>query len=339
MNAILGSCFLSFLISFFGIKYLIFLLNKYQEFQPIRTDGPKFHLLKKAKTPTMGGIVITISILTNILLFCNLASPYVQIAICIILTFSIIGLLDDVVKVFFKNTDGFAGAKKLVLQLLVTSACVLYMVSQNTDYLNHQIHLPFFNFELNFCVLIAPIYVLIICGSSNATNITDGLDGLLSLPIVFISLTLILFSVLMMNGYHFSKITLDYGLLHDIIIVLTSTATSFACFLVCYNRNPAKIFMGDVGSLMSGALLCYIAILLKVEVLYGIMSILFVVEIVSTILQVLCYIVTHGQKKLFKMAPFHHHLEKCNWSERKIVIVMWLFSFCCCLLATILFFM
>lgn len=329
------SCIVSFLMSFFGIKYFMILLKKHNKFQPIRNDGPEQHLMTKTKTPTMGGVVISLSLLLNILLFCDLTSPYIKIAMCLIITFSALGLIDDVVKVLFNNTKGFAGSKKLIIQLITTSVCILYLMSYNYDYLNYQIHLPLFNFDLNFDILIVTVYVLIICGSANATNITDGLDGLLSLPIIFISITFSIIVLFMLNGYSFSNINIDNNLLYNILIILSSIIISFSCFLF-YNHNPAKIFMGDVGSLMIGAILCYISILLKIEFLYGIMSILFVIEILSSVIQVSYYKITHG-KRLFKMSPFHHHLEKCGWTEKKIVKSMWFFSFICCVVSLLLF--
>lgn len=328
---------ISFILTFFGLKYLIISLKKHKKFQPIRVEGPESHVLTKSKTPTMGGLVLTCSILVNILLFCDLTSPYIQIMLILMITFSIVGLLDDVIKVFFNNTKGFAGAKKLVIQLLISSACILYLLHYNPDYMNYQIYLPIFNCELNFCLLIAPLYVIILCGSSNASNITDGLDGLLSLPVILIAITFSIIIGLIFGGYNFSAINIDTKLLHQLLIVLFSVIATFACFLI-YNHHPAKIFMGDVGSLMIGVLFCYIAILLKVEILYGIMSILFIIEIMSSVLQVFYYKITHG-KRIFKMAPYHHHLEKCGWSEKKIVRSMWLFTLICCVISLILFFL
>lgn len=336
MSNLIYASILSFVMCFFGLKYFIIILKKHNKFQPIRAEGPESHTLTKAKTPTMGGAVITLSILTSILCFCNLKLPHIQVMIGFIVVFSIVGLLDDIFKVFLNNTKGFAGAKKLIIQLITASAGILYLMSANIDYLTYQIHLPIFNFDIDFGCFLAGIYVLIICGSSNASNITDGLDGLLSVPIIFISITYIIIILLMLNGYTFSNIIVNQELLYNLLVVLCSIIFSFGCFMI-YNHHPAKIFMGDVASLMIGALLCYISILLKIEVLYGIMSILFIVEIVSTVLQVACYKITHGQKRLFKMAPFHHHLEKSGWSETKVVRSMWAFVFVCCLISLGLF--
>ncbi len=319
----------SFLFSFYGIKYFIILLKKHNKFQPIREEGPTNHLITKAKTPTMGGAIISISLIIGILLFCNLKLSSILITICLIFTFSIIGLLDDLIKVFFNNTKGFQGSKKLILQLLITSICMLYLGYSNYEYLNSGVILPLFDVEIPLGNLILTFYTFIICGSSNAANITDGLDGLLSVPIIIISTTLFIITLLLMNNYHSLYIIQpSYDLLYNILIILILIITIFSTFMI-YNHHPAKIFMGDVGSLMIGAVLCYISILLKIEILYGIMSFLFIFEISSTIIQIAYFKLTKG-KRIFKMAPFHHHLEKCGWSENKIVFSMWIFTFICC---------
>ena len=334
-NSIIFVYFFSFFITFFGLKYLIKYLVSHEEFQPIRAEGPQTHLATKKRTPTMGGIVLTLSLLVNIILFCDLKSPYTIILLILTTSFSFIGFLDDYIKVFRKNTNGFKGSKKLVLQLLISGACMLYLAYYNPAYLDLGINIPIINFDLKFGYVIVALYMLCITGSSNASNITDGLDGLLSLPVVFISVTMQIICVLLLKGHTFSNISIDPELIYNILIVLTSISANFLCFLI-FNRHPAKIFMGDVGSLMIGTVFCYIAILLKIEFLYGIMALLFIIEIMSSILQVGYYKITKG-KRLFKMAPFHHHLEQCGISEVKVVRILWLFALICCILSMILF--
>lgn len=326
----IGDFLLSFFVTFFGIRYLIFLLKKYKKFQPIRKEGVEEHT-KKNKTPTMGGGIISLSIILNTLIFCGIHSTYLKIGIYIILTFSIIGLIDDIIKVFYNNINGFQGSRKLILQLLLTFISMIYLCYTNSDYLNIGIKLPIFNIIIPFHTLTPLIYTLIICGSSNASNITDGLDGLLSIPVILISLSLIIISKLTINGINFVNINLDKELLQNIILMLISVIGSFGAFLI-YNIHPAKIFIGDVGSLTIGAFLCYIAILLKVEIPYAIMALLSIIEIFSSILQVSYFKITKG-KRIFKMAPLHHHLEKSGWSETKIVKYSWCFNAICCIIA------
>lgn len=329
----IGDFLLSFFITFFGIKYLILFLKKQKKFQPIRKESVEEHI-KKNKTPTMGGLIISLSIILNTVIFCDIYSTYVKIGIYIILIFSTIGLIDDIIKVVYNNVNGFQGSRKLILQLSLTFISMIYLCYTNLDYLNTGIKLPIFNITIPFYTLTPLIYTLIICGSSNASNITDGLDGLLSVPVISISLSIIIISKLLINGINFSDINLDKELLENIILILISVIGSFSAFLI-YNMHPAKIFIGDVGSLTIGALLCYIAILIKIEIPYAIMALLFIIEIFSSILQVSYFKITKG-KRIFKMAPIHHHLEKCGWSETKIVKYAWYFSVICCITAVMI---
>ena len=197
--------------------------------------------------------------------------------------------------------------------------------------------MPILNYEIPLHNFILAFYVLIICGASNATNITDGLDGLLSMPVIFVAVTLAIMAIAMLNGYHPYNFQVSRELLINVLIILIGIVAVFVAFL-CYNCYPAEIFMGDVGSLMIGAVLCYISIILKVEILFAVMSLLFVLEIVSTILQSTCLLLTNGEKKIFKMAPFHHHLEQSGWGEKKVVASLWCFTFFCCLGSIIMFF-
>ena len=334
-NSIVFVYFFSFFLTFLGLKYLIRYLRVRRDFQPIRKTGPQKHLTEKKRVPTMGGIILSSVLFLNIVLFCDLTSPYIIILLMLIISFSFIGFLDDFVKVFYKNTDGFKGSKKLILQLAISGLCMLCLIYYDPIYLDLGINIPIINFDLKFGCFIVAVYMLLITGSSNATNITDGLDGLLSLPVFFISVTIQIICILLLKGYTFSNILIDPELIYNILIVLTSISAIFICFLF-FNKHPAKIFMGDVGSLMIGVVLCYISILLKIEFLYGIMALLFVIEILSTVLQVVYFKITNG-KRLFKMAPFHHHLEQCGIGEVNVVRMLWLFSFLCCVLSIILF--
>jgi phospho-N-acetylmuramoyl-pentapeptide-transferase len=302
-------------------------MRKHRKFQPIRAEGPESHQ-KKVGTPTMAGLAVSLVILLDMILFCDLGSPQIQVAIYFVIVFSAIGLADDVLKVFWDNPKGFQGSKKLVLQLLLTAGGILYLFYRNPEYLSSDLLLPF---GLRFPLYaLAPVfYVLIICGSSNAANMTDGLDGLLAVPVMAIGVTM-LATLVTPWGQHYFSAMLDRRLLFDLIIILTAIVASFGGFLV-YNIHPAKVFLGDVGSLMIGSLLCYIAILLGIELAYGLMATLFIVEILSTVLQIGCFKITG--RRLFKMAPFHHHLEKSGMAEKKVVTMLWFFNLGCCFFA------
>lgn len=327
---------ISFLLCFVLTKIIIVMLKKHKKFQPIRIEGPETHQAK-AKTPTMGGCAISLSIIVPIILFCDIKKYYILIILILITSFSFIGLLDDIIKVFFNNTKGFQGSKKLFLQLTITTICMLYLCYSNQDYIDFGIKLPILNKSIPFLYLTPMIYTLIICGSSNASNITDGLDGLLSIPIILISISIILIINFSLNNIKFTNIYISNQMLNDLCIILFAIIGAFSAFMF-YNKYPAKIFMGDVGSLMIGATLCYIAILLKIEMIYAIMALLFIIEIFSSILQVCYFRLTNG-KRLFKMAPFHHHLEKSGWSEVKVTITLWTFSLICCIGGLILFYL
>lgn len=330
------SLYTSFFLCLTLVKFVIIFLKKNKKFQPIRIEGPETHKVK-AKTPTMGGLAISLSIVIPIVLFCDIKQYYNVILLILLVSFSFIGLLDDIVKVFYNNTNGFQGSKKLFLQLTITLFCMLYLCYSNQDYINFGIKIPILNISIPFLYLTPIVYTLIICGSSNASNITDGLDGLLSVPVILITASTLLIILSFFNGIKYTNIDINYYMLRDLTKVLFSIIGAFSAFMF-YNKHPAKIFMGDVGSLMIGAILCYISILLKIEIIYAIMALLFIVEIFSTILQVTYFKFTKG-KRLFKMAPFHHHLEKSGWPESRVTKTLWVFNLFYCLVGLILFFL
>ena len=321
------------IFSYFGLKFLIKFLNRHEEFQPIRDDGPKTHL-KKTKTPTMGGIVLFLSTFLGILLFSDITIPENIILLFLITIFAGIGLADDIIKVFYKNTHGFTGSKKLILQLFLTSILVLFLVYYDGTYLDHGIFIPIIDYELKFGIFMPIIYVFLICGSANATNITDGLDTLLSKSVVMILLIFYYICVLAFKGYPF-PVSLDLWTFCNVMIVSLAAFSTFSVFIY-FNKNPAKIFMGDVGSLMIGALLCYLAIIMKIEFFYGIMALLFIIEIMSSVMQVAYFKITHG-KRLFLMAPFHHNLEQHGFSEKTVVNILTIFTIVCCFTSYFLF--
>jgi phospho-N-acetylmuramoyl-pentapeptide-transferase len=330
---LLGCFCCSFVLSALGVRLLIHFLGKLGKFQPIRIEGPESHQ-NKVGIPTMAGIAVSLSMALNILLFCDIKSPPTMVALYLIAVFSAIGLADDAIKVFYGDTRGFRGSKKLILQLFFTALGLIYLGYRNPEYIRAELLVPLSNSRISLASLTPLFWMLIICGSANATNMTDGLDGLLAVPVIVISAT---FMVMLMapgsREYFYSA--LDPDMMSDLVVILLSMLASFAGFFI-YNAHPAKIFLGDVGSLMVGALLCYIAILMGVELFYALSALLFIFEILSTMLQVGYFKITHG-KKLFKMSPFHHHLEKSGMAEKDIVTSLWLFNVLCSFLALVLF--
>jgi len=322
----------SFIFSIVGIKILISYLNKHKVFQPIRKEGPDGHLLTKQKTPTMGGIVASISLLLSAIFFTKINDVYVIGALVISLSFSLLGLVDDVMKVFLNNTKGFKGSIKLILQMFICGIVVLWLIYNDSSVLNDSsVFIPYFKVFLYIGILFIPFIMFVIVGSSNAVNLTDGLDGLVIIPIIMC--TLIFGLIALVNGYGINEhyiFVMNFDNPSELTVLCSSIIGSGIAFFI-YNRHPAKIFMGDVGSLMYGAFLGYIAVVLKYEIFYGIAGLLFIIEAISDIIQVTSYKLF--KRRIFKMAPIHHHFEKCGWSEKKVVLSFWAFSIVCLIVA------
>ena len=254
-NSILVNCVLSFLfsliITIIGLKYLISYLKNHKAFQPIRIDGPLSHLMIKQKTPTMGGAISCLAIIFSSLLFGDLANKYTLIILCTSMSFGLIGFTDDFMKVFYRNDFGFRGSIKLVLQLLISTFAILFLYYIGDPIIrDQQAYLPFLKISLYLGILFIPFLVFVITGSANAVNITDGLDGLAIIPIIFCALTLgfIAYFNIPTEGTHLFKILNNENLSSLSIICSAVVGTGIGFFI--YNVYPAEIFMGDVGSLM-----------------------------------------------------------------------------------------
>lgn len=318
---ILLSFIFSFLVSNFLINYIIKYFKKKNKFQPIREEGIQEHF-KKAGTPTMGGVGFFLSAFINILLWCDLSFYFVWIFLFCAIGFGFIGLIDDYMKVFLNNTKGFKGGFKLILELIVGSATILALSYYNGYYLSESFRMPIMNIWLNLGIFAFPFIILSMAGSANAVNITDGLDGLLSIPVLII---LSLFFIVIYFNPQFNVIKLNFNEkeILNFLIIITSMIGSLLVFFK-FNKRPAKIFMGDVGSLFLGSSLFLLAYIMKIELFYAIMAMLFIIEISSTTIQVISYKLF--QKRVFKMAPIHHHFEKCGYSEGVVTTYLWLFS-------------
>jgi phospho-N-acetylmuramoyl-pentapeptide-transferase len=283
-------------------------------YQTIR-DDIIIHTFAKQKKPTMGGIFANISILLSCLFFTNL-NIYIKQLLIISISFGLIGYIDDYIKVFKKNTNGFKGSIKIILELLIVTSVIVYSTYNNLYYMDGILNFPF-NFSLNLGIFQDIFLILMIVGSANAVNITDGLDGLIIIPIILIA-------------FIYTFYTND----KNIINVCYSIIGSGVAFFIL-NKYPSKIFMGDVGSLFYGSLLSFISILIRKEILYTIFAILFIVETLTTIIQVFSHF--FFGKKIFLSAPLHHHFEKQGWSERKIIFIFWFFFFLCLLTGIFLY--
>ena len=322
-----SSCLLiSFLINFFATKKFInYANNNANLFQPIRKDGPETHKAKK-RTPTMGGIFIILSTIITTLIFCDLSNIYIIVILLTFASFAAIGLYDDLIKVLQKNTNGFKGSIKIILQFFIISIAYLFLTNVQDHHFYGQIYLPILD---GITITIgAVLYLLfinfVIVGAANSVNLTDGLDGLVSIPAIINLICLIILTITAACPHH--------SQIYQVIHIEESSEILYFCFALIgaiiaflkFNLKPAKIFMGDVGSLAIGAVLGLIAVILKQEFVFFIISILFVAEALSVILQVGSYKIR--KKRIFLMAPLHHHFEKLGWSEQKVVTRFWLSS-------------
>ncbi len=296
--------------------------------QPIRNDGPKTHYHKKG-TPALGGVLILFAIIISSILWTSNFSSFNYILILTLILFGLIGFFDDYKKV--KLGKGISTQIKFSLQLL--STLIVYFIIKYYGFDLNNFSIPFLK---NVSVEIGYFYffliLIIVIGSTNATNLTDGLDGLVSMPLIFVFLTFAIFAYVLGN-INFS----DYLLVNyikgsgEIVIFCTSAIGALLGFL-WFNSSPASIFMGDTGSQSLGASLAVTSILLKQEIVLAVAGGLFVIETISVMLQVTYFKFSRG-KRIFLMAPLHHHYEKKGLSEQKIVIRFWILSFLFCLLA------
>jgi phospho-N-acetylmuramoyl-pentapeptide-transferase len=319
-----GAAVLALLVSFFVGPKIINALRKKQIGEVIRSDGPETHQ-KKAGTPTMGGLIILCSVLLPVLLFARLDNVYIQLMIGATLWMGAVGFLDDYLKVVKKYPKGLVGRYKLLGQLswgLVVGAAV--MASPEFTGVKTSTLVPFFkNVMFNLGVFYIPMVVLLIAGTSNAVNLTDGLDGL--------AIGLVGIAALAFAGMSYVTGRVDFSRYLSIFYLKGSGELTVYCAsligaslgFLWFNSHPASVFMGDTGALALGGALGTMAVLLKKEILILIVGGVFWIENISVILQVASY-KWRGGKRIFRMAPLHHHFELLGWSEEKIVVRFWI---------------
>jgi phospho-N-acetylmuramoyl-pentapeptide-transferase len=322
----------AFFVTLFVIpKFIKWAMNK-NAHQPIYTLAPDSHQ-SKSKTPTMGGVVFLSATLFATLLSAKLNNPYIVFGIFTILSFGFIGVKDDLMKINGKaNQAGLSRRSKLILQTifaLFISIGLLFFAAHNTDF-----HLPFYKHPLFSMELYAIFFwALVIVSSANAVNLTDGLDGLATVPSIFAIFTLSAFAYIgghaILSSYLLVPKIAGSG---EIAIMGAALIGSLIAFL-WYNSHPAQLFMGDTGSLTLGAFIAYMAILSKNEILLILVGSIFVIETVSVMLQVGSY--KTRKKRIFLMAPIHHHFEQKGWHENKIIIRFWIIALISNLIALI----
>lgn len=289
--------------------------------QPIRDDGPKDHEGKRG-TPTMGGLVIIISVLLSALLFCDLTNRYVWMTLLVMAGFAWIGFMDDWAKVTQQNSKGLSERQKLLSQAIIalSAAAVLIFYDFPTT-----LNVPLLKqFLLPLGILFIPFAMLVVIGTSNAVNLTDGLDGLAIGPVMTVAATYGLFAYVAGNSEIAEYLKTPYvGGVGEVSIILAAIFAGGLGFL-WYNTFPAQIFMGDTGALALGGVLGFIALIVKQELVLVVAGGVFVVEALSVLIQRYSYKLR--KKRVFKMAPIHHHFELLGWAEPKIIVRFWIIS-------------
>lgn len=322
-----GGAFFTSLIIFFTFgKFSINFLKKLQkEGQPIRGDGPKEHIIKKAGTPTMGGVIILLAVTVSTLLWARLDNQYVWIILFVTFSFGLIGLVDDYIKVVKQSYGGLSGRLRLIVGFLIAFVAVYFIQAQHLDDLNKSLALPIFKDHLLFMgVLFFPFAMLVVVGSANAVNLTDGLDGLAIMPVIIAGASLGIIAYIVGRADYSSYLDVHHIRGGGEILIFSSALIGSGLGFLWYNAPPAAVFMGDTGSLSLGSALGCIAVSIKHELVLFIVGGLFVIETLSVIIQV-CFFKITG-KRVFLMAPIHHHFEKLGWSESQIVIRFWIIA-------------
>ena len=314
-----------FFIFFFGPTIIASLRIRQGKGQPIRSDGPESHLLTKKGTPTMGGLMILSGVLVATLLWANLRNPYIWIVLFVTVSFGAIGFYDDYLKVTKQTHNGLAGRTRLAIEGAIGVAATYMIAHAGADHLATILTVPFFKeFVFNLGIFFFAFGAFVIVAAGNAVNLTDGLDGLAIVPVVIAAATFGFIAYLAGNAIFANYLQIHFTAGTGELAVICGALIGAGLGFLWFNAPPAQIFMGDTGSLALGGLLGTIAVATKHEIVLAIVGGLFVVEAVSVILQVISFKTTG--KRIFLMAPIHHHFEKLGWKEPQIVIRFWIVS-------------
>jgi phospho-N-acetylmuramoyl-pentapeptide-transferase len=320
-----GAIFTALLfVMLFGPGIIDMLRIKQGKGQPIREDGPKSHLSKRG-TPTMGGLMILAGITVSTLFWANLKNPYVWIVFGVTLAYGAIGFYDDYLKVTKRSTSGFGGRFRLILEVLVALIATYLIMQLSKPALADVLTVPFFKnviFHLGVFFLFLGAFVIV--GAGNAVNFTDGLDGLAIVPVMIAAASFGLIAYLIGNAKFAAYLQLHYVAGTGELAILAGAMIGAGLGFLWFNAPPAMIFMGDTGSLALGGMLGAIAVATKHEIVLAIVGGLFVLETLSVIIQVMSFKLTG--KRVFRMAPLHHHFEQKGWSEPTVVVRFWIIS-------------
>jgi phospho-N-acetylmuramoyl-pentapeptide-transferase len=293
--------------------------------QPIRSDGPQSHIVAKAGTPTMGGLMILSGMLVSTLLWANPANPYVWVVLGVTLSFGFVGFYDDYLKVKKQRSDGFSARTRLGIEALIAALASIALVHLGQSQIAMTLVFPFFkDVVLNLGWFFVFFASFIIVGAGNAVNLTDGLDGLAIVPVMIASASFGMIAYLSGNAVFADYLQIHYVAGTGELAVLCGAVLGAGLGFLWFNAPPASIFMGDTGSLALGGMIGAVAVATKHEIVLAVIGGLFVLEAVSVIVQVVSFKLTG--KRIFKMAPIHHHFEQLGWTEPQIVIRFWIVS-------------
>jgi phospho-N-acetylmuramoyl-pentapeptide-transferase len=321
-----AACMTALFIALFFGKAIIGWLRTFQpNGQPIREDGPESHLLTKKGTPTMGGVLILLSLTLSVLLWADLRNGFVWAVLFVTLGYGCLGFVDDWLKVTKRNTKGVSGRQKLIAQGAIALGAAIWFSLMLPEPLSTTMAVPFLKDTLVPLGLAFPLVAMfVMMGASNAVNLTDGLDGLAIVPVMIASAVFALIAYLVGN-----RVFADYLQLHGVqgageLAVFCSALIGASLGFLWFNAPPAAVFMGDTGSLALGGALGAVAVATKHEIVLAIVGGLFVVETLSVIIQVFWF--KRTGRRVFLMAPLHHHFEKKGWAEPTIVIRFWIIA-------------
>jgi phospho-N-acetylmuramoyl-pentapeptide-transferase len=290
--------------------------------QPIRTDGPQSHLVTKKGTPTMGGLMILLAIVVSTVLWANPANAYVWVVLGVTLTFGAVGFYDDYLKVTKQTHAGFSSKLRFSIEVLIALGACYFIVSLGRA---SSLTFPFFkDTALPLGSFFVVFGAFIIVGAGNAVNLTDGLDGLAIVPVIIASLCFGFICYFVGNAFYAEYLQINFVSGSGELAVVCGAVIGAGLGFLWFNAPPASIFMGDTGSLALGGLIGTIAVVTKHEIVLAIVGGLFVLEAVSVIVQVVSFKLTG--KRVFRMAPIHHHFEQLGWTEPQIVIRFWIIS-------------
>lgn len=310
----------------FGPAFIRWLKSKQAEGQPIREDGPRSHIVEKQGTPTMGGFLILVGVFVATLLWADLSNQYVWVVLLVTGSFGMVGFIDDYQKVTSRSHEGLSGKVRLLIEFSIAGFAVWWIAQISPADTAGTLAIPFFkDLLIDLGWFFIPFGAFIIVGASNAVNLTDGLDGLAIVPVMTAAASFAIIAYLVGNAVFADYLQVNFVRGTGELTVFCGALIGAGLGFLWFNAPPAMVFMGDTGSLSLGGAIGAISVTTKHELVLGIIGGLFVLEAISVIVQVASFKMTG--KRVFKMAPIHHHYEELGWAESTIVIRFWIIAF------------